>query len=148
LRRFDGDHRVARVNRPTEFVRGLDRHDVAQLTDTEQCRDARHQVLAKSRRRAEDVRVVGSSGRNLRREHGGEGLFVRCVFDLQHALDALDRSRLSGTAPASSASTATSICAPWIWLAQVTHLAVAGLSLPFACSATMRILAITANLSA
>jgi len=42
------------------------------------------------------VRVVGSSGRNLRREHGGEGLFVRCVFDLQHALDALDRSRLSG----------------------------------------------------
>ena len=58
LRRFHRDHRVAGVHGPTELVRGLDRHDVAQLTDTEQRGDARHQVLAERRRGTEHVRVV------------------------------------------------------------------------------------------
>ena len=94
LRRFDRDDRVAGVDRATELVRRLDRHDVAQLTDAEQGGDARHQVLAEGRRRAEHVRVVGRERGDLRREHGGERLCVRGVLDLQHALDALDRGRL------------------------------------------------------
>src|SRR4029079_18743482 len=86
----------ASVNRAAEFVGGLDRHDVAQLADTEQRCDTRQQVLAESRGRTKYVRVVGGSRRDLRREDRRERFLVRSVLDLQHTLDALDRSRLSG----------------------------------------------------
>src|SRR5688572_19851705 len=71
LRRFYRDDRVARIDRATEFVRGLDRHDVAQLTDAEEGGNARQQVLTERRRGCKHVRVIRSERYDLGRKQRG-----------------------------------------------------------------------------
>jgi hypothetical protein len=65
---------------------------------------------------------------------------IGSVRDGAHAGDAGDLRGLRGERRGSAASTTTSMLAPAIFAAQLTHLAVLWLSWPFRCSATMRIL--------
>src|SRR5690606_20233134 len=51
--RLDRDDHVAGVHGTPEPIRSFDGHDVADLSDAEQRRGARHQILAESARRAE-----------------------------------------------------------------------------------------------
>jgi hypothetical protein len=60
-------------------VRGLHRHDVADLRRIEQRGDTRHEVLAEGRRRAEHMGMAAGPRErgDLRREHRRERVGVR-----------------------------------------------------------------------
>ena len=87
---FDRGDGIARVDRPAKARGAFDGHDVRDLRRIEQRGDARHQVLAEGGRRAEDVRERRCELGDLRRERGGERVFVRGVGHVEHARDAGD----------------------------------------------------------
>jgi hypothetical protein len=69
--RVDGHDGIAGVNGPAEAVRAQDGEHVADLPDAEQRRgDARQQILAERRRRAEQVAEPYGQACELRRENG------------------------------------------------------------------------------
>ena len=95
-RGLDGSDRVARVDRPLERIRPLDAHDVADLVDAKQGRHARHQVLAKRRRRTEDMRVTVRKRDYLRSLKRRYRVHVFCTLSCQHAIYAVDLRGLCG----------------------------------------------------
>jgi hypothetical protein len=94
VRSLDGDHRTARINRALECPIALDAHDIADLVDAEQGGHARHQILAKSSRRAEHVIVIGREGYDLRRENCGQRAAVRHVLTTEYAADRFQARRV------------------------------------------------------
>ena len=86
--RFDGEDRIAGVDRTAEARRALDGHDVAHLRRAEQPRDARHQILPEGGGGAEDVGEGAGQRDQLRRQHRRERVLVGRVLHGQHAAHA------------------------------------------------------------
>ena len=131
--------RVAGIDRPHEGIGRNDRADVGNLHHVEQCRDPRHQILARGRRRCQQVRVTSGElderavphsrqahGRRPHRRRAAPCEPRRCAA----AASATPRQSL----PATRMSTSS----PAISLAAARALRVAGLSVRLSCSATTR----------
>src|SRR3546814_17463019 len=81
FRSFDGNDRVAGVDRPLEGMAAFDGHDVRHLRSAEQGGDAGHPVLAEGGAGAEDVAVAFVQIRHLRCEQLGARVGVGAVGD-------------------------------------------------------------------
>ena len=97
-RRFDGDDRVAGVDRALEGMRAFDRHHVGDLGHAEQGGDAGHQVLAEGGAGAEHVGIALGQRRDLRRQHLRDGVGIGGIGDGQHVRHAGDLRGLGGDA--------------------------------------------------
>jgi hypothetical protein len=88
-----GGQRVAGVDRAHEGVGRFDGDDVGHLRHIEQCRNARHEVLAEAAGRRHQVRVTGGERQHQRGDVFGQRMFELRRVGAQHLRDTADLRR-------------------------------------------------------
>ncbi len=99
LDRIPGLHRLERVagiDRPHEGIGRDDRADVRNLHHVEEGRDPRHQILARGRRRRQEMRIFRGELDQQRRHILGEPVIIGRVVGEQHLSDPGDLRRRLG----------------------------------------------------
>ena len=137
VRRLHRRQRVAGIDRPHKGVGRHDGADVGDLHDVEQCRDPRHQILARSRRRRQHVRVALGQPGHQRRHILGQAVVIGRIVGQQHLGGAGDLGRRLGRRRQSLPATRMWMSPPNSFAA-ATALSVAGFSAALSCSARTR----------